>query len=164
MLDEQNIRQIIEFAQARGLVLLADEVYQENTYMPDRPFVSFKKVLTAMGPAYRDVQLFSFHSVSKGFVGECGKRGGYFEVCNVDEDVLAQVYKLARRIVRSLDQSRVWTGLQAKRIRPAEGRQVRAVGGAETGTEHSFKAVRVPCEGNCLTSYEIFQSFTQGFR
>jgi len=27
-----------------GLVLMADEVYQENIWRPDRPFVSFRKV------------------------------------------------------------------------------------------------------------------------
>ncbi|MCK7517880.1 MAG: hypothetical protein MZV64_09315 [Ignavibacteriales bacterium] len=33
--------------------------------------------------ARRDVCLFSFHSCSKGFLGECGQRGGYMEVRNV---------------------------------------------------------------------------------
>ncbi len=32
-----------------------------------------------MGPAYSNVELISFNSVSKGMVGECGRRGGYFE-------------------------------------------------------------------------------------
>ena len=32
-----------------------------------------------MGKAYEDVELISFNSVSKGMVGECGRRGGYFE-------------------------------------------------------------------------------------
>ena len=42
----------------------------------------------------RDVSLFSFHSCSKGFLGECGVRGGYFEYRNVPEDVAAQILKL----------------------------------------------------------------------
>ena len=42
----------------------------------------------------KDVTLFSFHSVSKGFLGECGHRGGYFEVRNMPEDVFAQLVKL----------------------------------------------------------------------
>lgn len=33
-----------------------------------------------MGPKYDQVELISFHSTSKGFFGECGKRGGYFEL------------------------------------------------------------------------------------
>ena len=60
--------------------MLADEVYQANVYMPDSlPFHSFKKVLKNMGPEYESFELFSFHSVSKGMIGECGRRGGYFE-------------------------------------------------------------------------------------
>ena len=30
-----------------------------------------------------DVELFSYHSVSKGFLGECGRRGGYMEMVNI---------------------------------------------------------------------------------
>jgi alanine transaminase len=40
------------------------------------------------------VSLFSLHSVSKGFLGECGHRGGYLEIRNVPEDVLTQFIKL----------------------------------------------------------------------
>lgn len=49
-----------------------------------------------MGVGFADaVQLVSFHSTSKGFIGECGIRGGYFELHNFDEDVKTQLYKLA---------------------------------------------------------------------
>lgn len=62
------------------MVLLADEVYQTNTYMTESlPFHSFKKVLRSMGSPYDSLELFSFHSISKGMIGECGRRGGYFE-------------------------------------------------------------------------------------
>jgi alanine transaminase len=27
-----------------------------------------------------DVEIYSFHSISKGIIGECGVRGGYFEI------------------------------------------------------------------------------------
>ena len=37
----------------------------------------------------------SFHSVSKGFIGECGIRGGYFELYNIDDAVKQNLYKLA---------------------------------------------------------------------
>lgn len=43
-------------------------------------FYSFKKGLCEMGDEYSDVQLASFMSVSKGYMGECGLRGGYTEV------------------------------------------------------------------------------------
>ena len=92
VLDEGNIAMIIDFAKAHGLSILADEVYQENIYLPGDEFVSFAKVLHQSEA--KDVSLFSFHSCSKGFLGECGVRGGYFEYRNVPEDVAAQILKL----------------------------------------------------------------------
>ncbi len=92
VLDEANIAMIIDFAKAHGLAILADEVYQENIYLAGDEFVSFAKVLHQMEA--KDVSLFSFHSCSKGFLGECGVRGGYFEFRNVPDDVAAQILKL----------------------------------------------------------------------
>lgn len=41
------------------------------------------QVLMGMGPrASSALELVSFHTVSKGFLGECGQRGGYFEMTN----------------------------------------------------------------------------------
>jgi aspartate/methionine/tyrosine aminotransferase len=71
---------------------MADEVYQENVYAAGRRFVSFAKVMHDLGE--RDVSLFSFHSISKGFLGECGHRGGYVEFRNVPDDVMAEMAKL----------------------------------------------------------------------
>ncbi len=42
-----------------------------------------------------DVALASMHSISKGFYGECGRRGGYTEFVGFGKDVLAELYKLA---------------------------------------------------------------------
>ena len=92
VLDETNIAMIIEFAQAHGLSILADEVYQENIYLAGDEFTSFAKVLHQLEA--KEVSLFSFHSCSKGFLGECGVRGGYFEYRNVPDDVAAQILKL----------------------------------------------------------------------
>jgi len=65
-------------------------------YVENRPWHSFKKVLWDLGPKYRnDFELLSYHSVSKGFIGECGKRGGYCEMTNIDERVKEEYYKLA---------------------------------------------------------------------
>jgi aspartate/methionine/tyrosine aminotransferase len=69
------MKSIIEFCKKENVVLMADEVYQANIYTHDLPFHSFKKVLKSMGKAYDDVELISFHSVSKGTIGECGRRG-----------------------------------------------------------------------------------------
>lgn len=51
--------------------LLHPQVYQDNIYAKDSAFYSFKKVLSEMGPPYsKAVELASFHSISKGFMGE----------------------------------------------------------------------------------------------
>ena len=92
VLDEANIADVITFAQKHNLSILADEVYQENIYLAGDKFTSFAKVLESRG--VKDVSLFSFHSCSKGFLGECGVRGGYFEYRNVPDDVAAQINKL----------------------------------------------------------------------
>jgi len=92
ILSEDNIKMILRFAKKYDLSVLADEVYQENVYLKGIKFVSFAKVLHDMGD--KDITLFSFHSVSKGFLGECGHRGGYFEIRNIPEDVFEQIIKL----------------------------------------------------------------------
>ena len=73
--SDETITEIINFAKANNIAILADEVYQENVY--GHKFVSFAKML-----GNQDVTLFSIHSISKGFYGECGHRGGYLEVRN----------------------------------------------------------------------------------
>ncbi len=75
VLEKESVKEVVDFAQANDLIIMADEVYQENTYGYE--FVSFAK---ALGKS--DVPLFSYHSTSKGFYGECGHRGGYVEVRN----------------------------------------------------------------------------------
>ncbi len=92
VLEENNIRMVIDFAREHGLALLADEVYQENVYGAGWKFHSFAKVMENM--RVNDVSLFSFHSCSKGFLGECGHRGGYFECRNVPQAVLDEITKL----------------------------------------------------------------------
>ncbi len=93
VLSEQNIKDVIEFAKKENLFIFADEVYQDNVYAQGCAFHSFKKVLTNMGPPYSDMELASFMSCSKGYMGECGIRGGYAELVNLDKDVLAMLNK-----------------------------------------------------------------------
>ncbi|KAG8494629.1 hypothetical protein CXB51_011984 [Gossypium anomalum] len=95
VLAEENQKAIVEFCKQEGLVLLADEVYQENVYVPEKKFHSFKKVSRSMGYSEKDIALVSFQSVSKGYYGECGKRGGYMEVTGFGADVREQIYKVA---------------------------------------------------------------------
>lgn len=54
----------------------------------DVDFVNLFQVLFGMGPPLsRELQLVSFHTVSKGYWGECGQRGGYFEMTNIPPKV-----------------------------------------------------------------------------
>ncbi|KAK3812957.1 MAG: pyridoxal phosphate-dependent transferase [Benniella sp.] len=95
-LTESNMREIVDFCHRNKVILLADEVYQTNIYQPkERPFHSFKKILKSMGPKYDDFELISYHSISKGMVGECGRRGGYFECEGLCDSVMEQIYKIS---------------------------------------------------------------------
>ncbi|XP_002133684.3 alanine aminotransferase 1 [Drosophila pseudoobscura] len=93
VLTRDNIVEIIKFANDNGLILLADEVYQDNVYDKNSKFYSFKKVAYEMGEPYRSQELVSFLSTSKGFLGECGIRGGYMEVVNLCPQVKAMLTK-----------------------------------------------------------------------
>ncbi|TQS31771.1 hypothetical protein Golomagni_07938, partial [Golovinomyces magnicellulatus] len=94
-LSEEDIRSVIDFANQKKLVLMADEVYQTNVFVGK--FHSFKGVLRKMqqeNPGkYDELELVSLHSISKGMVGECGHRGGYFELVGFDPEVEANIYK-----------------------------------------------------------------------
>ena len=92
VLGEAEVEMVLDFAKANDLAVLADEVYQENVYRPGDRFVSFAGVQARKG--YREVSLFSFHSTSKGLLGECGHRGGYVECRHVDPDVTQEILKL----------------------------------------------------------------------
>ncbi|KAF7266015.1 hypothetical protein GWI33_020615 [Rhynchophorus ferrugineus] len=93
VLSRQNIEEIIKFAYEENLYILADEVYQDNVYAEGCKFYSFKKVLTELGEPYNTVELASFMSCSKGYMGECGFRAGYAEVINMCPEVKAMYLK-----------------------------------------------------------------------
>lgn len=97
ILSKEDIKGIIDIAAEHGLVLIADEVYQENVF--EGEFISMKKVLSELvsqqPELYSNVQLASLHSTSKGFSGECGQRGGYMELTGFTNEVKEVVFKLA---------------------------------------------------------------------
>jgi alanine transaminase len=96
-LSLKDMEQVVQLCYDEGILLLADEVYQSNIFdETNKPFHSFKKVLRSMPEEVANgVELISFHSISKGMSGECGRRGGYFECVNLDDEVMEQVYKMA---------------------------------------------------------------------
>jgi alanine transaminase len=113
VLSEAAVAELICFAAAKGLVVLADEVYQLNVYAEGAAFYSCKQVLrklqagvlkppelargvAACGTAeLAAAQLISFHSTSKGLIGECGQRGGYLEMVGFSDATRAQFTKVA---------------------------------------------------------------------
>ncbi|KAJ7861674.1 alanine aminotransferase [Mycena olivaceomarginata] len=97
LLNSSTMEELVRLCARHSLVLLADEVYQNNLHdAKNHPFTSFKKVVRDLEKAglQDKVPLVSFHSISKGVSGECGRRGGYFELTNVSTEVRALVYKL----------------------------------------------------------------------
>ncbi|XP_035807418.2 alanine aminotransferase 2-like isoform X1 [Amphiprion ocellaris] len=86
--DRETIEKVIRFAATEHLILLVEEVYQDSVYGQDKEFMSYKKVLFEMGKRYSEtVELVSFHSILTACLGECGLRGGYMEVVNMDPAV-----------------------------------------------------------------------------
>ncbi|KAJ6469156.1 alanine aminotransferase [Mycena vitilis] len=138
LLDEPTMRELVRLCEKHHLVLLADEVYQSNLHDAGNfPFTSFKKVVRDMGSA---VPLVSFHSISKGVSGECGRRGGYFELCNVAEDVRALIYKLVSVGLCPPISGQV--GVDSMVRPPKEGEPSYALWKAETDAIHASLADR----------------------
>ncbi|KAK6431816.1 alanine transaminase, partial [Oleoguttula sp. CCFEE 5521] len=97
-LQPDDINSVLELCAEEKLVMLADEVYQTNIF--EGEFHSFKKGLRDLQKSEKNkdgkldnVELASLHSISKGMVGECGHRGGYYEMVGFDKEVVAQIYK-----------------------------------------------------------------------
>lgn len=95
-LSYENLQNLVRFCYENCLILCADEVYQENIYTAGSTFNSARKVLGEMPEPYKStVELVSFHSTSKGIIGECGLRGGYMELHNMLPEVVDELYKVA---------------------------------------------------------------------
>lgn len=120
-LSEANIKEILEFCYIENLILLADEVYQQNIYQDQRPFISAKKMLMNMGlPFSKEVQLVSYHTVSKGYWGECGQRGGYFEMTNISPKTVDEIYKVASISLSPNVPGQIFLGLMMNPPKPSD--------------------------------------------
>jgi len=123
----ENMKDIVKLCAKEGLVLMADEVYQENIYQGSAPFHSFKKVAADLAGEAAGLELVSFHSTSKGFLGECGMRGGYFELHGFDPDVQAQLLKLVSIGLCSNVMGQIAVGLMVKPPQPGEASHAKYV-------------------------------------
>jgi alanine transaminase len=126
VLSRDCIRSIIRFASERNLLIFADEVYQANVYTDKKKFYSFKKCLREMqqeepnSETLSIQQLVSFHTVSKGLIGECGQRGGYVEYVGFSESMALQMRKLAASTLSSNTIGQVILGLMVNPPKPGD--------------------------------------------
>jgi alanine transaminase len=126
VLDEHVIKSIIMFAAQRNLLIFADEVYQANVYSTCKKFHSFKRCLRelqASHPSSEELslqQLVSFHTVSKGIIGECGQRGGYVEYVGFSEAMALQMRKLAASTLSSNTIGQIFCGLMVNPPKPGD--------------------------------------------
>ncbi|KAI0299399.1 transaminase [Multifurca ochricompacta] len=138
LLDEPTMQNVVRLCEQYNLVLLADEVYQSNLHSPQtHPFTSFKKVIRALGSP---VPLVSFHSISKGVTGECGRRGGYFECTNISEDVIAMMYKMVSVVLCPALGGQVGVDCMVRPPRPGDASY--PLWKAETDATHAALAQR----------------------
>lgn len=131
VLTKKAVQDVVLFCSKHNLVLLADEVYQENVYDEDVQFYSAKRAAYDMGLLQNDhdgtgssssskIELASFHSVSKGVFGECGRRGGYMELVGFDEKVKDHLYKLASSSLCSTVSGQIMTALMCRGPDPTD--------------------------------------------
>ncbi|CAD8211876.1 unnamed protein product [Paramecium pentaurelia] len=117
--DKKSIVEMIQFASEKKIVIFADEVYQENIYVENKKFISFRKVALELN---LNVEIYSFHSISKGITGECGLRGGYMEITTkVDPDVHFQIHKSKTVMLCSNTIGQLMTGLMVTPPTKEEG-------------------------------------------
>ena len=119
VMSASSLRDTVDFCRAKNLVLIADEVYQENVWRDGANFVSFKRVVAEMGVADQ-IQLASLHSVSKGFFGECGRRGGFVELSGFSRDVRELMYKMASVGLCSNVEGQLTVGIMCNPPKPGD--------------------------------------------
>ena len=94
-MKKEDLQKVIKLCHQYSIAIVADEVYQQNIYREGTEFVSVRKALHDLGEPYASsVELISCNSISKGMLGECGLRGGYFELHNLDQTATDLMFKL----------------------------------------------------------------------
>ncbi|XP_010682426.2 glutamate--glyoxylate aminotransferase 2 [Beta vulgaris subsp. vulgaris] len=161
-LSEANLKEIVNFCIQEKLVLIADEVYQQNIYQDERPFISARKVLMNMGlPMSKELQLVSFHTVSKGYWGECGQRGGYFEMTNIPQESVDEIYKIASIALSPNVPGQIFLGLMVNPPKPGDISYLRYEQESKGILESLRKRARIMTDGfnSCRN---VVCNFTEG--
>ena len=90
VLSFDTIAKMFKVAAKYGIVVIADEVYQNNIYYDDVKFHSIKKALRTLQKnetGYKNIQLAFLLLTSKGIFGKCGQRGCYMELVGFTDEV-----------------------------------------------------------------------------
>lgn len=123
VLTENTIAKICLIAAKYGITIISDEVYQENIF-GDVKFHSMKKILRKLQNLhpgkFDNVQLASLHSISKGFMGECGQRGGYMEIVGFSQDIRDALFKLMSISICSVATGQAIIDLMVKPPQPGD--------------------------------------------
>ena len=85
---------IINHGNPTGQFLTWENIEAVIKLAGEKKFHSFKKVMYEMGAPYNGLEVASFMTCSKGYMGECGVRGGYAEVINMDLTVFVMLLPL----------------------------------------------------------------------
>lgn len=94
----------------------------------------------------------SFHFISKGVSGECGRRGGYFELVNFSDDVIAMIYMIVS--VGLCPPLAGQIGVDAMVRLPKQGEESYSLWKKETDTIHAALAHRTKVMAERLNSLE----------
>lgn len=122
-LSRETLMALLKLAQEEGgFPIIADEVYQENVYQPEKkPFVSLRSALYSMGePAWSTNELISLHTVSKGAFGECGMRCGYIQFQNMDQRMVDILYKVQSVQLSPVVPSQIIMGIMCNPPKPGD--------------------------------------------
>jgi len=114
-LSEETLSDLLGFATKQGgFPIIADEVYQENIFRPDsKPFVSLRSALHKRGEqCWKNNELISVHTVSKGSFGECGMRSGYLHLMNLHPETVQAMYKVSSVQLSPVVPSQIIMGIQ----------------------------------------------------
>ena len=121
VLSKRAVQDVLRFCARHKLVLLADEVYQENVYDEKSEFYSAKRAAFDTGLLENDaIEMVSFHSISKGVFGECGRRGGYMEIVGFDPVVMDHLYKLVSSKLCATVSGQIMTSLMCRGPSPGD--------------------------------------------
>ncbi|XP_073020061.1 glutamate--glyoxylate aminotransferase 2 [Primulina eburnea] len=161
-LSAANLREVLKFCYQNNLVLIGDEVYQQNVYQDERPFISARKVLMDMGPPMsKEIELVSFHTVSKGYFGECGQRGGYFEMTNISPKTVEEIYKVSSISLSPTVPGQIFMGLMVNPLKPGDISYEKFIRESKGILESLRKRARIMTDGfnSCRN---VVCNFTEG--